>query len=43
MDNGIGLEIGTATSPPEFDPFVRKRKNGLTALGIVILLLILIS
>ena len=43
MDNGIGLEIGTATSPSEFDPYARNRKNGLTTLGVVILLLILIS
>ena len=43
MDNGLGLEIGTATIPPEFEPLKSTEKGALSALGIVILFLILIS
>ncbi len=43
MDNGIGLEIGTATSPPEFEPFPQERKISVSVLGVFIILLILMS
>ncbi len=43
MDNGLGLEIGTATTPPEFTPPQTPGKGALSAIGIVMLFLILIS